>query len=187
MLLYSWAAWRRRSCRRSQLSLSLRQRPPSLRILVLAKKAREKREPGNTGVTKYSKSQEKLFVKLRRREVCCSRPLAVCSRLFHSVSRDRKALLVTQLLLRNSNLPPAMVSLSSRILLSIIFSLPQVSPASLSPDLSLHSKVLELAHTVSAVIASGTTSMMNKSLGLMIVASIADGKDRVSCLSSRRF
>lgn len=76
--------------------------------------------------------------------------------------------------MRNHNLSPAIQSISSRVLISILLTLPQISPASLSGDITLHKRLLQLVHSISAELGSGTTSVMSKSLGLIIRASIAD-------------
>lgn len=83
------------------------------------------------------------------------------------------------LLLRNPNLASPLQSISCRLLLSVLFALPQLLPASLSPDLSLHEKVLKKVQSITADLSSGTTSVMSKSLGLVIGASIADGNSEV--------
>jgi len=75
---------------------------------------------------------------------------------------------VMQLLLRNPHLSSAMRSLSSRIMLNVLLSLPQISPASLSQNPSLHPKLRQLVHAISMEIGFGSASVMSKSLGLVI-------------------
>lgn len=78
-----------------------------------------------------------------------------------------------RLLLRNPNLSPALQSISSRVLLSILLALPQMSPTSLSPDPSFHKELLQLVHKINTELGSGTTSVMAKSLGLIVRATIS--------------
>ncbi|KAF8238885.1 hypothetical protein L208DRAFT_1421135 [Tricholoma matsutake] len=83
------------------------------------------------------------------------------------------ALEVMQLLLRNPHVSSAMHSLSSRVLLNVLLLLPQISPAALSPDPSLHTDLCELVHVIGMEIGSGSASVMSKSLGLVIRATVA--------------
>jgi hypothetical protein len=85
-----------------------------------------------------------------------------------------------QLVLRSPHLAPAVHSIASRVLLSMLLVLPRMSPASLSPDPPLHGRVLAKVHEICAELGSGTTSVMSKSLGLVIQASIVDGSEHVS-------
>lgn len=78
-----------------------------------------------------------------------------------------------QLLLRNPHVSSAMHSLSSRVLLNVLLLLPQISPAALSPDPSLHADLCELVHVIGMEIGSGSASVMSKSLGLVIRATVA--------------
>jgi hypothetical protein len=82
-----------------------------------------------------------------------------------------------QLLMRNHNLSPGIQSISSRVLISVLLALPQMSPASLSADLTLHKRLLQLVHTMSTELGSGTTSVMSKSLSLVIRAAMGDDHD----------
>ena len=75
---------------------------------------------------------------------------------------------VIRLLLRNPHLSSAIHSLSSRVLLNILLSLPLMSPASLSPDLRLHEDLYQLVLATSTEIGSGSTTVMSKSLGLIV-------------------
>ncbi|RDB22742.1 Pre-rRNA-processing protein rix1 [Hypsizygus marmoreus] len=86
------------------------------------------------------------------------------------------ALEVMRLLLRNPNLSPAMQSISARVLLSVLLALPQMTPASLSRDPGLHRELHQLVQTVNTELGSGTTSVMSKSLGLVIRSTIS-GED----------
>ncbi|KAH9844088.1 rRNA processing/ribosome biogenesis-domain-containing protein [Rhodofomes roseus] len=75
---------------------------------------------------------------------------------------------VIRLVLRNSQLPPAVHSLLSRVLLAVYVSLPQMQPALVSADLSLHGKVHEKVRAVCIEQASGTSNVLSKSLGLVV-------------------
>ncbi|KAF8076598.1 rRNA processing/ribosome biogenesis-domain-containing protein [Lyophyllum atratum] len=96
-------------------------------------------------------------------------------------SDDGKVLLVAleviRLLLRNPHLSHAMHSISTRVLLSMLLALPQISPASISPDLQLHNELLKLVQTINAELGSGTTSVMSKSLGLVVRATLLEDDD----------
>ncbi|KAF9464353.1 rRNA processing/ribosome biogenesis-domain-containing protein [Collybia nuda] len=85
------------------------------------------------------------------------------------------ALEVMQFLMRNNNLSSAVHSISSRVLISVLLALPQISPTLLSIDPSLHKRLIQLVRTMSIEFSSGTTSEMSKSLSLVIHASANDG------------
>jgi pre-rRNA-processing protein RIX1 len=87
------------------------------------------------------------------------------------------------LVLRNSNLAPVVHSISSRVLLSMLHALPQMLPTSLSPDPTLHGRLLGEVQAISAELGSGTTSAMSKSLGLVIGAVLAEESNDVSASS----
>ncbi|KAJ7721169.1 rRNA processing/ribosome biogenesis-domain-containing protein [Mycena maculata] len=81
---------------------------------------------------------------------------------------------VVRLVLLNPNLSPAMQSISCRVTLSVLLTLPQISPASLSPDLKLHPLVLERVQELSAELGAGSTGGMSKTLGLVVGASLGN-------------
>lgn len=56
----------------------------------------------------------------------------------------------------------------SRILLSIYLSLPLVQPSLISPDISLHGKLYLKIRNICIEVATGTSSTMSKSLGLVV-------------------
>ncbi|KAI0352983.1 hypothetical protein OH77DRAFT_1427754 [Trametes cingulata] len=76
------------------------------------------------------------------------------------------------LLLRTQVNPPVH-SLASRLLLSIYASLPQLPPAILSPDLSLHPRLYSKLQLACAHLGIGTTSTMGKTLGFIL--NVSDG------------
>ncbi|KAK0206320.1 rRNA processing/ribosome biogenesis-domain-containing protein [Desarmillaria ectypa] len=90
------------------------------------------------------------------------------------LSDDGKAVLVAcdalALLLRNPGLSPTTHSLSVRVLLSILFFLPQRSPLSLSSDPTLHPKLLQKIQALVTESGCGTTNTASKSLGLVLRA-----------------
>ncbi|TFK55557.1 hypothetical protein OE88DRAFT_1672300 [Heliocybe sulcata] len=96
------------------------------------------------------------------------------------------ALDALQVLLRNSHLSPAVQSLSGRILLSMLLSLPQIPKTLLSPDATLHGKVLSKVQGLCIELGVGTTSTMNKSLGLVVRGLAVDGSDTVCILHESR-
>ncbi|TFK94656.1 hypothetical protein K466DRAFT_475938 [Polyporus arcularius HHB13444] len=79
---------------------------------------------------------------------------------------------VLESLLLRTPVNPPVHSIASRLFLSVYASLPQVPPALLSPDLSIHSRLCAKLQRVCVNLAIGTTSTMSKSLGLML--SISD-------------
>jgi hypothetical protein len=93
-------------------------------------------------------------------------PSKVCNLADFDPGLGLRLLLVTQLLLRNPHLSSAMRSLASRVLLSSLLALQQVTPASVSPDPSLHADVRKLVHVISVEMATGTTSVISKALAL---------------------
>ncbi|KAF5387632.1 hypothetical protein D9615_000575 [Tricholomella constricta] len=96
-------------------------------------------------------------------------------------SDEGRVLLITlevmRLLLRNPNLSPALQSISARVLLSMLLALPQISPASLSPDLKFHNNLLQSLQSVNTELGSGSTSVMSKSLGLIVRATLLENSD----------
>ncbi|KAK0191183.1 rRNA processing/ribosome biogenesis-domain-containing protein [Armillaria mellea] len=90
------------------------------------------------------------------------------------LSDDGKAVLVAcdalAILLRNPGLSPTTRSLSVRVLLSILFFLPQRPPLSLSSDPTLHTKLLQKTQALVTESGCGTTNTASKSLGLVLRA-----------------
>jgi len=84
---------------------------------------------------------------------------------------------VIQLILRRPHLAVAVHSIASRVLLSMLLVLPQMLPPSLSPDTTLHGRLLAQVHEICVELGS-STSTMSKSLGLVIRAGIIDGSGR---------
>ncbi|KAK0468123.1 rRNA processing/ribosome biogenesis-domain-containing protein [Desarmillaria tabescens] len=98
----------------------------------------------------------------------------VSRNVLFSLSDDGKAVLTAcdalAFLLRNPGLSAATHSLSVRVLLSILFFLPQRSPLSLSPDPTLHPKLLQKIQALVTESGCGTTNTASKSLGLVLRA-----------------
>ncbi|KAJ7129455.1 rRNA processing/ribosome biogenesis-domain-containing protein [Mycena epipterygia] len=91
------------------------------------------------------------------------------------------AFAVTRLVLHNPNLSSTVQSISSRVILSILLALPQMSPASLSSDPKLHSLVLARVQELSTELGAGSTGGMSKSLGLVLGASLRNVHVRPCC------
>jgi hypothetical protein len=91
---------------------------------------------------------------------------------------------VIQLLLPNPSLSPNLFSFSSRVLMSILRALPQMSPASLSPDLSLHGRLSKKVQAICTAIGLGTSSVMNRNINLVVGAVIGGGADQVGLPTS---
>ncbi|KAF7985251.1 hypothetical protein HWV62_7918 [Athelia sp. TMB] len=78
------------------------------------------------------------------------------------------ALEALRLVLRSPHITPAVHSITSRVLLSLLLTLPQMAPTALALDPRVHGHALAVVHTLSAELGLGTTSTMSKSLGLVI-------------------
>ncbi|TFY78724.1 hypothetical protein EWM64_g5294 [Hericium alpestre] len=78
------------------------------------------------------------------------------------------ALDALRLVLGNPLLAPAAHSVAARLLLSIHISLPLVTPAQMSPDSCLYTHVVRVVHTLCLELAAGTSSVLSKSLGMVI-------------------
>ncbi|KXN89565.1 Proline-, glutamic acid- and leucine-rich protein 1 [Leucoagaricus sp. SymC.cos] len=87
------------------------------------------------------------------------------------------ALKVIRLLLRDPHLSDTMRSISVRVLIALLFAIPRIPPAILSPDPTLHQAILNKLHDISAEIASGTSSILSKSLPLIVAALTRSGCD----------
>ncbi|KAI0743285.1 rRNA processing/ribosome biogenesis-domain-containing protein [Irpex lacteus] len=78
---------------------------------------------------------------------------------------------VVQQLLQSTSLSPAIQSLAGRILLALFTSLPHIPPSLLSQDLSMHDQLHDKLQHGCITFASGTSSNMSRSLGLLLNAS----------------
>ncbi|KAH0587795.1 hypothetical protein J132_06140 [Termitomyces sp. J132] len=87
------------------------------------------------------------------------------------------ALEVMRLILRNPNLSSAMQSISARVLLSMLLALPQISPTSLSAEPKLHMDLLQLVQSINTELGSGTSSVLSKSLGLVVRATMVEDNE----------
>ncbi|KAG6868167.1 hypothetical protein C0993_006835 [Termitomyces sp. T159_Od127] len=87
------------------------------------------------------------------------------------------ALEVMRLILRDPSLSPVIHSISARVLLSMLFVLPQTSPISLSTELKFHGDLLHLVRSINVESGSGTSSVMSKSLGCVIRATVVEGNE----------
>ncbi|KIK67924.1 hypothetical protein GYMLUDRAFT_36732, partial [Collybiopsis luxurians FD-317 M1] len=97
---------------------------------------------------------------------------------------DAKALLIAcdilRTLLRGSDLPPALHSLASRVILALFLGLPQMMPARLSPYPYVYDALLCKIREAAIELGSGTTSTMSKSLNLIIGAVLNTNIDQDS-------
>ncbi|KAF9012654.1 rRNA processing/ribosome biogenesis-domain-containing protein [Cyathus striatus] len=78
------------------------------------------------------------------------------------------ALTVVHHLLQNEDLPPAILSICSRTVLSLNLSLPQIVPTLLSPDSGLFPQVHNKLRSLAITIACGTSGVLSKSLPLVL-------------------
>ena len=83
--------------------------------------------------------------------------------------------LAIRLVLRNPQLPLAVRSLLSRLLLAVYVSLPLMQPSHVSVDLSLHGLVYERVRNTCVEQASGTSNVLSKSLGI-VVSNLSGGR-----------
>ncbi|KAG7449000.1 uncharacterized protein BT62DRAFT_979095 [Guyanagaster necrorhizus] len=101
------------------------------------------------------------------------------------LSDDGKSVLIAcdalALLLRNPGLSPVTHSLSVRVLLSILFFLPQRPSLSLSSDSTLHPKLLQKIQALVTESGCGTTNTASKSLGLVLRAVDLSKTDDNAC------
>ncbi|KDQ64330.1 hypothetical protein JAAARDRAFT_27954, partial [Jaapia argillacea MUCL 33604] len=82
--------------------------------------------------------------------------------------------------LRNPHLSPAIQSIVSRVVLSMLLSLPQMPAASLSTDMNLLGDLLSKVQDLAMERGIGTTSLMSKSLGLVIRGVSSSRNEQVS-------
>ncbi|KAJ7590791.1 rRNA processing/ribosome biogenesis-domain-containing protein [Mycena floridula] len=73
-----------------------------------------------------------------------------------------------RLLLRSPDVSPAVHSIASRVVLSVVLYLPQVANTALSPDMTFHGKLLRKVEDLCMEVGTGTSSVMSKSLGLLL-------------------
>jgi hypothetical protein len=96
-----------------------------------------------------------------------------------------KAMTVLRILLRNPQLSSATHSISVRILLSILLTLPQMTPSSLSPDPTLHGLLCKKIELLCIELGSGTTSTMSKSLELVMGSILECGISKIVSQASK--
>lgn len=80
-----------------------------------------------------------------------------------------------RLLLRDPHLSNVVQSLSIRVLISVLFVIVRIPPATLSPDPVLYQDLLSKLHDISTEVATGTSSTLSKSLPLIVDALIRRG------------
>ena len=80
-------------------------------------------------------------------------------------------LVVLSVLLRNAYVAPTTSSIASRVILALQLSLPALPASQLSPDLSLQPRLLSKIQSIALDNAAGTTSVLGKSLPLLLNAS----------------
>lgn len=74
-----------------------------------------------------------------------------------------------RLLLRNPYVSLSAQSIASRVLLAANMSLSTTSPSRLSRDLALHAKVVDKIQALCLELGAGTSSILSKSLPLVIL------------------
>ncbi|KAJ6598852.1 rRNA processing/ribosome biogenesis-domain-containing protein [Mycena vulgaris] len=138
--------------------------------VVLAKQADARDETDAPGRSKKSKKRAREYegdeVFRIAREVVCATPTEGDALL--------AAFAVLRLVLRNPHLSPAVHSIASRVTLSILLALPQMAPASLSPDPAFHPLLLQRVQALSTELSAGSPGDMSRSLGLVLNATLRD-------------
>jgi hypothetical protein len=81
--------------------------------------------------------------------------------------------------MQGAELQPAVRSLACRVLLSLSLSLPAMSRSSLSQDIHLHSLVHAKLSEMCLEFARGTTSVMGRSLSLVLKSTMTEGNEHV--------
>ncbi|CCM05557.1 uncharacterized protein FIBRA_07784 [Fibroporia radiculosa] len=113
----------------------------------------------------------------------------IAAEIVCSTPEEGEGLLVAldalHLLMQNSLLSPPVYSIVSRALLAILIALPQRSPLSIAPDLSLHGKLSDKLRFICTKMATGTSSTMSRSLSLVIGAIPPDGAGACGAESRR--
>ncbi|KAF9006544.1 rRNA processing/ribosome biogenesis-domain-containing protein [Cyathus striatus] len=89
------------------------------------------------------------------------------------------ALTVLHHLLQNEDLPPAILSICSRTVLSLNLSFPQIAPTLLSPDSGLFPQVHTKLRSLAITIACGTSGVLSKSLPLVLETITNDSYEEV--------
>ncbi|KAF9268145.1 hypothetical protein L218DRAFT_892918 [Marasmius fiardii PR-910] len=84
---------------------------------------------------------------------------------------------VLHALLRNPDVSSSMHSLSCRIVLAAMLTLPRIPPSLVSPNPKIHRQLLESLRRLALSLSEGTTSVMGKSLGLVMHALPSAGVD----------
>ncbi|KAJ3892096.1 rRNA processing/ribosome biogenesis-domain-containing protein [Lentinula edodes] len=88
--------------------------------------------------------------------------------IFLVITLQLIALLVLRLLLQNANVTPALHSMASRVILAISLELPQMTPATLSPDPHAYHALVQKIRDTAVQLGSSTTSAMSQSLNLVL-------------------
>ncbi|KAJ7498714.1 rRNA processing/ribosome biogenesis-domain-containing protein [Mycena latifolia] len=138
--------------------------------VVLAKQADARDEADAPGRSKKSKKRAREYegdevFKISREVVCVT--VAEGDALL-------AAFAVLHIVLRNPHLSPAVHSIACRVTLSILLALPQMPPASLSPDPKFHARLLQQVQALSTELGAGSPGDMSKSLGLVLNATLRD-------------
>ncbi|KAF8842739.1 hypothetical protein BDN67DRAFT_965401 [Paxillus ammoniavirescens] len=123
-------------------------------------------EPTSGGCTQPKASKK------RRREYQADSVLSTTKAMICTTTGERDTVLAALNVLnegmQNTELTPSTRSLASRVLLSILLSLPSIPPSSLSPDPSFHGRVMVRVRDVCLESAQGTSYAMSKSTGLVL-------------------
>ncbi|KAH9850732.1 rRNA processing/ribosome biogenesis-domain-containing protein [Lenzites betulinus] len=156
----------------STLSSRLARATMPLLTIVLSKRSEANGESESSGAQGRSKKSRKRARGYEGDEVFKVGREIVCA-----TAEEGDILLtavdVLETLLLRTPVNPPIRSIASRLLLSMYAALPQLPPAILSPDLSLHPRLYSKLQTACAHLAIGATSTMSKALGTIL--SVSDG------------
>lgn len=89
--------------------------------------------------------------------------------------------------MRSPQITPAVSSIISRVLLSMLLVLPHMSPALLSPNPAFHVRVLGSVRELCVELGGGTQSVMSKTLGFVLNTYVGHGGEDVRYSASYFF
>lgn len=90
--------------------------------------------------------------------------------------------IATRLVMRSPHITPAVSSIVSRILLSMLLVLPHISPTPLSPNPAFHTRLQSRVRELCVKLGSGTQGVMSKTLGVVLQSNVMHEGNDVCCL-----
>ncbi|KAJ3907656.1 rRNA processing/ribosome biogenesis-domain-containing protein [Lentinula edodes] len=136
-------------------------------MVILPSQTDVQNSMAQTGGTNKSKKGRKRARNYEGDELFKASGDAICP-----TTDDVKSLLIScdvlRLLLQNANVTPALYSMASRVILAISLELPQMTPATLSPDPHAYHALVRKIRDTAVQLGSSTTSAMSQSLNLVL-------------------